>query len=70
MKNKTLLTTVGFLLFVFGFLALILSMIGIQLTMLKWIDAPGRLVGLLIRLVMILGGLVLVYVSRFNPNED
>lgn len=70
MKNKTLLTTVGFLLFVFGFLALILSMIGIQFTMLKWIDAPGRLVGLLIRLGMILGGLVLVYVSRYNPNED
>jgi len=69
MKYSTTLTIIGFLLFVFGLLALILSMIGIQFTMLKWIDAPGRLVGLVIRLVMIFGGIVLVYVSRVNPNE-
>jgi hypothetical protein len=69
MKYSTTLTIIGFLLFVFGLLALILSMIGIQFTMLKWIDAPGRMVGLVIRLVMIFGGIVLVYVSRVNPNE-
>jgi hypothetical protein len=69
MKYSTTLTIIGFLLFVFGLLALVLSMIGIQFTMLKWIDAPGRMVGLVIRLVMIFGGIVLVYVSRVNPNE-
>ncbi len=63
-KNKALFTTIGFLLFVIGFLALVLSMIGLKLSYLTWIDAAGSLVGLVIRLVMIFGGIVLVVLAR------
>ncbi|MEL6989149.1 MAG: hypothetical protein AAGK97_15155 [Bacteroidota bacterium] len=69
MKNKGIIITFGFLLFLFGFLALILSMIGVQLTFLRWIDSPGKLFGLIIRIVMILSGIVMMYIARVNPNE-
>lgn len=63
-KYKALLTTIGFFLFIIGFVALILSMIGLKLSYLTWIDAPGPLFGLIVRLVMIFGGIVLVVLAR------
>ncbi len=64
MKNKGLLTTIGFFSFVIGFLSLILSMIGLKLSYLTWIDGAGDLIGLIVRLVMIFGGIVLVVLAR------
>lgn len=58
--NKGIITFIGFLLFLFGFVSLVLSMIGIQLAFLTWIDIPGRLFGFVFRLLMIIGGIVLV----------
>ena len=68
--SKLTATIIGFLLFIIGFLALVLSLIGVQLSYLTWIDAPGRLVGFLIRLAMILAGIVLVVLARTNWRED
>lgn len=64
LKNKGLWTLVGFLLFLYGFLALILSMIGLKLSFLTWIDAPGALFGFVVRIAMIIGGLIIVYIAR------
>ena len=61
--KKTIWVTVGFLLFIIGFTALILSIVGVRLTYLTWLDAPGRLFGFLMRLLMIIGGVVIVYLS-------
>lgn len=63
-KNKSLFTTVGFLMFVIGFLALVLSLIGLKLSYLTWIDYAGPLIGLVVRLVMIFGGVLLVVLAR------
>ena len=62
--NKSILTLIGFLLFLFGSLALVLSLVGIQLTMLTWIDAPGPLFGFIVRLAMIIVGITMVAVVR------
>ena len=54
----------GLLLFLFGFVALVLLLIGARISGLAFIDAGGPTLGLVIRLLMIFGGLTLVYVFR------
>ncbi|MDX1477462.1 MAG: hypothetical protein R3301_07120 [Saprospiraceae bacterium] len=64
MYRATFFLVLGFLLFLFGFLALILMLVGLKLSFLVFIDAPGPAFGLAVRLVMIFGGVVMMYVSR------
>ena len=65
MENyKGLFTTIGFFLFIIGFVSLILSMIGLKLSFLMWLDAPSPLFGLIVKLLMIFGGIVLVVLAR------
>jgi hypothetical protein len=67
--KKTLITTIGFLLFLIGFLSLLLMLTGLKLTYLSFIDAKGDFLGFLIRITMIIMGIILVYVSRINTQE-
>lgn len=69
MKLRHLLTILGFLLFVTGVLSTVLVLIGANLSYLTWIDQPGSPRGIIIRILMIGGGLVLAYMS-LNPAED
>jgi hypothetical protein len=62
--NRGLWTLVGFIFFLLGFSALVLSLVGVQLSFLTWLDAPGRLFGFVMRLVLILLGFVIVYLAR------
>ncbi|MEO1258349.1 MAG: hypothetical protein AAFZ15_06115 [Bacteroidota bacterium] len=61
--KKTIWVTIGFILFIVGFTALVLSLIGVKLTYLTWIDKPSSLFGFIIRILMIIGGVVIVYLS-------
>lgn len=61
---------IGFLLFVMGMISLVLILIGANLSYLAWIDKPGSPRGILIRLLMIGGGLVLSYVALNPGTED
>lgn len=63
-KNKGWLTLVGFLLAGTGFLALVLSLVGVKLSFLTWIDAPGPLFGFVMRLLMIVIGIVIIYLTQ------
>jgi hypothetical protein len=70
-KNKGTLTLIGFILIALGFLAIILSMVGLRFTFLSWIDAPGALFGFAIRLLMVITGFVLVYFAQSDfAGED
>ena len=68
--SKTTTTIIGFLLFIVGGLALVLSLIGVQLSYLTWIDEPSKLLGFVIRLLMILAGIVMVVLARTDWRED
>lgn len=65
-KNKGILTLIGFILVTLGFLALVLSIVGVKIAFLLWIDQPGPLFGFLFRLLMIIGGFTLVYLAQSN----
>ncbi|MEM9885938.1 MAG: hypothetical protein AAF849_08605 [Bacteroidota bacterium] len=70
MKRQGLWTFIGFILFLYGFLALILSLIGAKLSFLLWIDAPGPLFGFVVKIAMIILGLVIVYIARSDFNGE
>ena len=57
---KGKLTLLGFLLFILGFASICLMVVGVQLSFLTWLDYFGKLAGFLMRLVMIIGGMMLV----------
>ncbi|MEN0004812.1 MAG: hypothetical protein AAF798_11735 [Bacteroidota bacterium] len=69
-KNRNLWTVAGFLISGMGFVAIVLSLVGVQLSILTWIDKPGRLFGFLIRLLMIVSGIVLIFLSQTNLEDE
>ena len=68
--KKTIWVSFGFLLFIIGFTALVLSLVGVKLSYLTWIDTPGSLFGFLMRISMIVAGIVIVYLSVTNWREQ
>jgi hypothetical protein len=69
--KKGLYTTIGFLLFILGGTSLFLSLVGVKLSFLTWIDAGGGLLGFVIRLVMLIGGIVIAALANTDwKNED
>ncbi len=60
---------IGFLLFVLGVISFVLILIGANLSYLGWIDKPGSPQGIIIRILMIGGGLVMAYIA-LNPAKD
>lgn len=68
--KKAIWVIVGFLLFIFGFVSLVLSLIGLKLTFLTWIDAPSNVFGFIVRILMIVGGVVIVYLNMTDWREE
>lgn len=62
--TKNIITTLGFLMCGVGILSVIYKMIGLQLSFLVWIDQLGVLPATLIRLFMIFGGIIMIYLTR------
>lgn len=69
MRLRTIFMILGFVLFVLGMLSLVLILIGANFSYLAWMDKPGSPRGLLIRMFMIGGGLIMSYMA-LNPTED
>ncbi|MFK7808414.1 MAG: hypothetical protein AB8F74_11485, partial [Saprospiraceae bacterium] len=55
---------IGFALLLSGMLALVLSLVNVQLAFLTWIDGFGRGVGLVFRLAMMVSGLIIIVLTR------
>ena len=59
--KKALTSILGFTLFLMGFLSLILSLVGVQFTYMRWLDFNGRGLGFLLRIIMIIVGIIMIY---------
>lgn len=71
--KKNIFTIIGFLLFLFGMSALVLSLVGVKLSFLLFIDKGGAGLGLAIRLGMIIGGIIMALIAKTNwtaENEE
>jgi len=67
---KVALTVLGIVLTIIGFLALVLSLVGIKLSFLVFIDSKGPLLGFVIRLLMIVFGLVIVTLAQTDWGKE
>ncbi len=65
-RTSTILTTIGFLLFFFGMYSLALTMAHVQVPYLEWIDNWGGGIGLLIRIIMVMAGVICVVIAKSN----
>lgn len=66
--NKAIYSLIGFTFFIVGMLALVLQLVGVQLAFLTWMDNWGGGVGLGLRILMIIVGIVLVVVTRSDEH--
>ena len=64
MVRATIILVIAFAVFIVGFLSLVLLLVGARLSFIGFIDAGGPVLGLVIRLLMIFGGLATVYIYR------
>ena len=68
--NKGFITAFGYVIFSLGFLSILLTLVGLQLTPLKWLSNLGTGFSLVIKLVLLFGGLIIMYISKMPPEED
>jgi uncharacterized membrane protein len=69
-KRKSILVIVGFIMLATGFLALSLSMVGLRLFPLVYIDRLSPLAGFVVKLLLILGGIILMATSRIDWERE
>ena len=67
--NKTLITSIGFILFITGVIAIILSLVGLQLSILSPIESLGSGIAFLIKIVLTMAGLIMVYVANTKTEQ-
>ncbi|MBK7343265.1 MAG: hypothetical protein IPJ06_09330 [Saprospiraceae bacterium] len=67
MRQQGWITVIGFILFVLGFLSIVLSMVGVQLQFMVWMDHFGRGWGFLARLILMMTGILMVISDRSGP---
>lgn len=68
--KKEIVTVIGFLLFLFGFIALFLSLVGLNLTMFSFLENLPSPFALVSKLLMIMAGVIIIYIGKFNPAKD
>lgn len=69
-KKKDLITILAFLLFLTGFTALTLSLVGIRWKFLAWIDDYSTLLGFLTKIGMILLAIIMLALINSSGEEQ
>ncbi|MDX1910931.1 MAG: hypothetical protein SFV22_05575 [Saprospiraceae bacterium] len=64
MKNKGLWLLLGYLLFIFGFTAIAMELVGTHWAFLAWLEMGGRLLAFILKILMVLGGILLIVFAR------
>ena len=64
MKNKSVWTLIGFVIFAIGILSIVLSVVGVKLSYLLWMDKLGGLASFVTKLLMIILGAIIMVASR------
>ena len=66
--NRSVLMATGFIIFILGVLSLILSLVGLELTLLGFIYKMG-IWTVVIQIIMLFGGIIMMYISRTSTDE-
>ena len=70
LKHATAITVTGFVLLFLGLVSLLLNYVGVDIFFLAWIYELGVGISFLIRLLMIIGGIILIYAGRTDWSQE
>jgi TRAP-type mannitol/chloroaromatic compound transport system permease small subunit len=70
MKNKGLLTLLGYLLFLLGVTSIVMELVGTHWYFLGWLERTGRLFAFVLKILMIMGGVLLIVFSRTDWERE
>lgn len=71
MKKRHILTLIGFSLFLLGFIAIVVNLIGLPFALTDWIYVIlGPVFGFFFKLVLIIIGLVITVVANTQDSEE
>lgn len=70
MKNKSVLTILGFFLFTIGILSIFLSFVGLKLNFLGFISKLGAGPALLVHLIIAIVGVSMMYMARIDTSDS
>ncbi len=68
--KRNIATLIGFLLFLMGFLSLVLSLVGLKLDVLGFLYKVGPGFAMLVHIILMVGGLAVLYVSRVGIESE
>ncbi len=67
--NKGILTAVGFTLFMVGAVSILISLVGLQLAPIVWMDNLGRGIGLFLKVAMVCIGAIIAFFSKIDLSK-
>ncbi len=70
MKNKGFWTLFGLALFIIGITAITLQMVGVQWVFLAFLEKAGRLFAFIVKILMVLGGFILIVLARTDWEQE
>ena len=70
MDKKTAWTIVGFALFSLGMIALVLTLVGVELIFLNWLQSFGGLIAFLVKVALVVAGVVVVALARTDWEQS
>lgn len=68
--KKGYVTLLGFLVFLLGFLSILFSMVGLRFTFFEFISDLGRGAALGIHVILLFGGVIMMYLGRMPADEE
>lgn len=69
-KNKTLLTALGFVFIIIGFLAIFLNVVGVDFAFLYWLRQFGGMSAFFTKIIIVLIGFILVYFGQVDLDQE
>ncbi len=70
MKNKARWIVLGLLLVLSGITALALQLVGAQWAFLQFLEAPGRLFALVVKILMIMAGFIVIALANTDWERE
>ena len=67
--NKNILTAIGFCLFMMGAVSILISLVGLQLAPIVWMDNLGRGIGLFLKIIMLFTGAIFAFFSKIDMSK-
>ena len=70
MNRKNLTTIVGFLLFLLGFIGIVINMVGLHFALTDWVSYfLGSTIGFIFKILLVITGVVLVILANCNDED-